>query len=218
MNITQILLGSTAAMLLAALILSYGAMRNGEAGDSRRQSAVELMQENARLQAEIDRLRSGQPIAAPIQPMEKPDSVSKEELRTLKERNQLLAEQNAELERKRKQAEEETLAMNEHKAQQNDKEARRGRLISQAMLMAQVKETAQQEGIYVIVIDVKQPQSVQLNTKLAIRRGRGIIGRLVVSHRDDETGVYFADPIPGSFPGGKVDVQVGDELIIPPFL
>ena len=60
MNITQILLGSTAAMLLAALILSYGAMKGGEAEDGRKLSATELLQENVRLQAEVTRLRTGQ--------------------------------------------------------------------------------------------------------------------------------------------------------------
>ena len=57
MNITQILLGATAAMLLAALGLSYMSMRDGEAGDSRKQKAVELLQENASYEAELKRLR-----------------------------------------------------------------------------------------------------------------------------------------------------------------
>ena len=66
MNITQILLGSTAAMLLAALILSYGAMKGGEAEDGRKHSATELLQENVRLQAEVTRLRTGQPAPSAV--------------------------------------------------------------------------------------------------------------------------------------------------------
>ena len=54
MNITQILLGSTAAMLLVALVLSYTAMKNGEKEDSRVHEAKALTEANARLQAEID--------------------------------------------------------------------------------------------------------------------------------------------------------------------
>jgi hypothetical protein len=53
-----------------------------------------------------------------------------------------------------------------------------------------------------------------MNTELAIRRGTGIIGRIIVSNIAD--GATFADPLPGTFPGGSVDVKVGDELIIPP--
>ncbi|HCL97761.1 MAG TPA: hypothetical protein DHW77_08360, partial [Verrucomicrobiales bacterium] len=64
MNITQILLGSTAVMLLVALVLSFTAMKNGEAEDGREHTAVSLMSENARLQAEIERLRAGDAIAA----------------------------------------------------------------------------------------------------------------------------------------------------------
>ena len=93
MNVTQILLGSTAAMLLAALILSYGAMRGGEAADGRKHSASELMQENARLQSEIDRLRRGQPIAGAIPQIESPESISETKLREIEEQNALLQEQ-----------------------------------------------------------------------------------------------------------------------------
>ncbi|MBT8037149.1 MAG: OmpH family outer membrane protein [Verrucomicrobiae bacterium] len=214
MNITQILLGSTAAMLLVALILSYSAMKGGEAEDGRKHTAVELMQENARLQAEIDRLRRGLPVAGSVNEIDPPESMSQSKLKEIEEQNALLREQLAEADKKRKQAEAETLAMNERQSGKLNKEQRRARLISQAMLMAQVKEVAEQEGIYVIVLDVKVPQAVRMNTELAVRRGTGIVGRLTVSNIDQEN--VFADPLPGTFPSGKIDVKVGDELIIPP--
>lgn len=215
MNITQILLGSTAALLLAALILSYGAMRGGEAEDGRKHTATELMQENARLQAEITRLRSGQPIAGAVPQVEVPDAMSKEKLSEIEERNKLLQEQFELEKKKREQAEAETLAMTERQSGKLNKEARRAKNISMAMLMAQVKEVADEQGIYVIVLDVKMPQSVRMGTELAVRRGTGIIGRLKVSNIAD--GNVFADPLPGTFPGGSIDVKVGDELIIPPY-
>lgn len=214
MNITQILLGSTAAMLLAALILSYGAMKGGEAEDGRKHSATELMQENVRLQSEIDRLRQGLPVASAVTQVELPESVSKSKLREIEGQNELLRQQLAEAEKKKQQAEAETLAMNQRQSGKLNKEERRARLIAQAMLMAQVKEVAEQEGIYVIVLDVKVPQAVRMNTELAVRRGTGIIGRLTVSNIAE--GNVFADPLPGTFPSGQVDVKVGDELIIPP--
>lgn len=214
MNITQILLGSTAALLLAALILSYGAMKGGEAEDGRKHSATELMQENARLQAEITRLRSGQPIPSGIPKVDAPEAMSADKLHEIEEKNKLLQEQLAAEEKKRQQAEAETMAMTERQSGRLNKEERRAKLISQAMLMAQVKEVADQDGIYVIVLDVKIPQSVRMGTELAVRRGTGIIGRLSVSNIAD--GNVFADPLPGTFPSGKIDVKVGDELIIPP--
>ena len=214
MNITQILLGATAAMLLAALGLSYMSMRDGENGDSRKQQAVELLQENASYEAELKRLKSGQPLTSPAAPITAPVTISAEKLQELEIKNQLLRDQVLRSEKKANQAEEETLAMNERHVQKHDKAARRARLIGQAMIMAQVKEIAEQEGIFVIVIDVKMPQSVRMNTELAIRRGTGIIGRVIVSNINE--GAVFADPLPGTFPGGSVDIQVGDELIIPP--
>ena len=74
--------------------------------------------------------------------------------------------------------------MTEREAGKQNKEQRRAKLISMATLMAQVSEVAQDQGIYVIVLDVKLPNHVREGTELAIRRGTGIIGRLVVSRID----------------------------------
>lgn len=217
MNITQILLGSTAAMLAVALILSYTAMKNGEAEDSREHSAAELMEENQRLQAEIERLRSGRPIAAPAPGVEKPEGTSEKELEAIKEKNRLLAEQLEAAKKQEELAKQEAAAITERQSGKHDKEARRARLIQQAMLMAQVKEVAKDEksgAVQLVVIDVKMHGQVRIGTELAIRRGTGIVGRLTVSSEAD--GSFFADPLPGTFPGGTVDVKTGDELIIPP--
>lgn len=214
MNITQILLGSTAAILLAALILSYGSMKSDEAEDGRRHTAAELMQENARLQAEITRLRSGQPLPAAVPEIEKPDTMSREQLSEIEERNRLLQEELDAEKKKREQAEAETLAMTERQAGRLNREERRAKMIGQAMLMAQVKEVVDQDGIFIVLIDVKMREQVRMGTQLAIRRGTGVVGRLSVS-QIDEGGNYFADPLPGTFPGGSVDVKVGDELIVP---
>jgi hypothetical protein len=216
MNITQILLGSTAAMLVVALILSYSAMKNGEAEDGRKHNAIALMEENARLQAEIERLRSGQPIAAPITAVEKPDGISEPELEAIKKKNRDLAAKLEEAKKQEELAKKEAAVLTERQSGMHSKEARRARLIQQAMLMAQVKEVAKdaESGIHVIVLDVKMHEQVRVGTELAIRRGTGIIGRLSVSSETD--GNVFADPLPGTFPGGDIDIKTGDELIKPP--
>ena len=215
MNITHILLGSTAAMLIAALILSYSAMKGGEAEDDRRTSAKALMEENFRLQAEISRMRTNQASGGSPQAASPPQNMSVEKLGELEEQNILLREQVAAEKKKREQAEAETEVMTEREAGKQNKEQRRAKLISIATLMAQVSEVAQDQGIYVIVLDVKLANQVREGTELAIRRGTGIIGRLVVSRIDIDDN-FFADPLPGSFPGGKIDVKIGDELIVPP--
>ncbi|MDG0995041.1 MAG: hypothetical protein P8O22_09940 [Akkermansiaceae bacterium] len=216
MNVTQVLLGSTAVMLLVALVLSFTAMKNGEAEDGREHTAVSLMSENARLQAEIERLRAGDAIAAPVTKVDKPDGMSQSELEVIMEKNRILASQLEAAKKKQTLAEQEAAAITERQSKRHDKEARRARLISQAMLMAQVKEVAKDDdaGIHVIVLDVKIPEQVRIGTELAVRRGTGIIGRLSVSSMTD--GNVFADPLPGTFPGGTIDIKTGDELIKPP--
>ena len=139
-----------------------------------------------------------------------------EKLGELEEQNRLLQQQVLAEKKKREQAEAETEVMTEREAGKQNKEQRRAKLISVATLMAQVSEVAQDQGIYVIVLDVKVPNQVREGTELAIRRGTGIIGRLVVSRIDIDDNFFCRLPLPGSFPGGEIDVNIGDELIVPP--
>ena len=210
MNITQFLLGSTAVMLLVAIVLSYGEMKSGEKQHGLQQSASELMQDNVRLQAEIDRLRSG--LVAPKQEIEVPNAMTDSKLAEIEQQNELLRQQLAAEEEMRKKNE--AMALANMQPVRTAKEERRARHISIATLMAEVIETAQQGEISIILIDVKMPTQVQVNTELAIRRGDEITGRLVVSNISE--GNVFADAIQGSFPAGAIDVQVGDELILEP--
>ncbi len=218
MNVTQILLGSTAALLLVAIVLSYTDMQNGVAANGRAQSAAELMKENAQLQAEILQLKSGN--VTPIPPTPAPpkeelatSSISENELAQFREQNDLLKQQLEVEQNKREQAEADASALTERNHGKINQDERRAKLISIASLMAQVTEIAEEGDITVIVLDVIIPQAVQLGTELAIRRGNGIAGKLSVTNIAD--GTVFADPILGSFPGGEVDVKIGDELIIP---
>ena len=88
--------------------------------------------------------------------VETPDSMSAAKLSEIEEQNKLLQDQVAAEQKKREQAEAETLAMTERQSGRLNKEERRAKMIAQAMLMAQVKEVAEQEGIYFIVLDVKR--------------------------------------------------------------
>ncbi|MGB2401838.1 MAG: hypothetical protein ACPIA7_00360 [Akkermansiaceae bacterium] len=215
MNITHILLGSTAAILIAALILSYGSMKSGEEESYLHTNAKVLMDENARLQAEISRLQSGQTYQGSPQTLTPPQNVTTQRMAELEEQKRLLLEQLDAERKKRELAEAEAEVITEREAGKLNKEQRRAKMISIATVMAQVSEVAQDQGIFVVVLDVKVANQVREGRELAIRRGTGIIGRLVVS-RIDIDGNYFADPLPGSFPGGSIDVKTGDELIVPP--
>lgn len=215
MNITHILLGSTAAILIAALILSYSAMKGGEEEVYRHTNAKVLMDENARLQAEISRLQSRQVYQGSPQTINPPQNISSQRLVELEEQKRLLQDQLEAERKKRELAEAEAEVMTEREAGKLNKEQRRAKMISIATIMAQVSEVAEEQGIFIVVLDVKVPNQVREGRELAIRRGTGIIGRLVVS-RIDIDGNYFADPLPGSFPGGSIDVKIGDELIVPP--
>jgi hypothetical protein len=215
MNITHILLGSTAAILIAALILSYNSMKSGEDEAYRFTNAKVLMNENARLQAEISRLQAGQVYQGSPQTVTPPQNITTQRMAELEEQKRLLLEQLEAERKKRELAEAEAEVITERETGKLNKEQRRAKMISIATVMAQVSEVAQDQGIFVVVLDVKVPNQVREGRELAIRRGTGIIGRLVVS-RIDIDGNYFADPLPGSFPGGFIDVKVGDELIVPP--
>lgn len=221
MNITQIILGSTAVMLLVAIVLSYSEMKTGEEQHGLKQSATQIMQDSARMQAELDRLRRG--VVTSEVALEIPAQMTEGKLSEMEQQNELLRQQLASEEAMRKQAEEvavdaavaaEIAALPPEDPSQAKKDKRRARHITIATLMAQVIEVATEGDISVIVIDVKMPDQVHMGTKLAIRRGSEIIGSLAVSNIVE--GNVFADPIQSSFVGGNIDVQVGDELILEP--
>jgi len=89
---------------------------------------------------------------------------------------------------------------------------RRVKLITSALIMAQVEQFHPSDGF--ATIHVINYENVQSGVTLAIRRNTGIIGQLTVSTVEGEKAI--ADVLAYSFIGGEVDVQPGDELIIPP--
>lgn len=88
----------------------------------------------------------------------------------------------------------------------------RANLVVTALVMARISEFSAEANIAGITIE--QIGNVSQGDILGIRRNSGIIGRVVVGTIDRNRGV--ADPIPGSFMNGEIDIQIGDELILPP--
>jgi hypothetical protein len=160
----------------------------------------------------------------PILNTEGPDSLPADEAELIADLEQELAEKEREaellktnVERAEKKAEtyknEAGIAW-QSKIEAHDKDRARGETIRKAMLMARVKQYSEESGF--AVIDIMIPERVEEGTTLAIRRQTGIYGQVKVSQLY-EAGQAVADPIPSTFYGEQgIDIQPGDELIIPP--
>ncbi|RYE37681.1 MAG: hypothetical protein EOP21_13575 [Hyphomicrobiales bacterium] len=93
-----------------------------------------------------------------------------------------------------------------------DKEARRARLISQALVIAKVKEWVENPEIGgFATLDIVMPENVQPGTVLCLRRNTGILGRLRVDDVSIEGAI--ANPV-SAFT--ETRPQAGDELILDP--
>lgn len=92
----------------------------------------------------------------------------------------------------------------------------RAETIKNAMLLARVTQWHDGEQDNFAVIEVLQPDAVQVGSVLAIRRQTGIYGQVKVVHIYPG-GQATADPVVNTFLGKEgVNVQPGDELILPP--
>jgi hypothetical protein len=93
-----------------------------------------------------------------------------------------------------------------------DKEARRARLISQALVIAKVKEWVESpEAGTFATLDIVMPENVQPGTVLCLRRNTGILGRLRIDDVNIEGAI--ANPV-SAFT--ETRPQAGDELILDP--
>ncbi len=230
MDTMKILLGATVALLLAAVVLSWQQMRERSAhpapDDLARveQQIAELRLEQQRLEAERElqalRAQPAPAAAADTEPAAAgsgADKISELEERLRDAEQQLAAksDETAKLERDKEVAENEAGLIAQVDLERRDKELRRARQISQALLIATVVEYVENPDVgSFAVIEIQRPENVQSGTVLDLRRNTGILGKLRVG---DITGSEaIANPIPESFQGASVQIQPGDELIIPP--
>ncbi|MBC8126501.1 MAG: hypothetical protein H8M99_05075 [Gloeobacteraceae cyanobacterium ES-bin-144] len=216
----KLLLGATVALLLGALAVSWQGMNNGMKNtspdelDRLKKQIAELRLEQDKIQFEKQRLQlQSAPAPAPT-PLSNAAEI--EAVKAQLEANKTalaqieLEKENAKRDAKLTQAEEGLLAQQD--LEKADNELKRARLISQALLIARVKEyveDAQLGGF--ATLDVLMPDQVQAGTILAIRRKTGILGQMKIS--DISSDGAIANPLPGP---GPFQPQVGDELILPP--
>ncbi len=86
-------------------------------------------------------------------------------------------------------------------------------IIKHAPLLATVREYNSSNQI--LAINLMPNSNVAAGQILGIRKRNGILGRIKVARVENEQ-LAFADPVPGSFFGGNIDINVGDELILVP--
>lgn len=91
---------------------------------------------------------------------------------------------------------------------------RRASLIKSALVMASISKY--DTNAKIAEIKIHNVGNVNTGDILGIRRNSGIIGRVSVSTVEREQGI--ADPIPASFMSESIDINPGDELILPPDL
>ena len=223
MNMMSVLLGATGLLLVAALILSFGSM-NRDVKDEPSQEEISALRSEVEVlraaEGELRLLRHqkssstailSNPGAAAIVETNRQAALAAENA-ILKD--ELVAAKNEAAE----QADQTQLYKDEvevamqHQVEVSDKSQRQARIIKEALLIATVTEWSSGDGF--AVLNVNRHESSQEGTVLAIRRNTGIIGQLKISSLYNDGAV--ADPIPGTFLGGSLDIKPGDELIIPP--
>lgn len=212
MSFVHIVLAGVASLLLGALVFSYATMRQTEKEEGYAKIATEYTKENLYLESELSRLRHGGAFT-PTASYNK-NAITKEELQAIEQRNTELKKQLAKEEALRSEAEQKAQRAQDIASGKLDRQAREQRLISQALVVATATEVASEDGIYVIVLNVKEPQAVRIGTELALRRHGEIIGKVQVSNTSGDT--YFADPLSETFAQKKVDVVSGDTFILSP--
>ena len=218
MDTTKLLLGTTIALLLAAVAMSWNGMQQGVKNTP--------ADETERLRKQVDALRddlnraalekqllqgAAASVAPPVANRDELE-LTKQRLKDSEEQRLALAEDKAKAERNAKVSDSENMELIRGELEKKNSLARENRLIAQALLVAKVKECVQdaQTGTF-ITLDVILPDQVQQNTILDIRRNTGILGKLKI------TSIMGTEAIANMLPGfGTITPVAGDELILPP--
>jgi hypothetical protein len=221
MDTMKLLLGTTIALLLAALVMSWNGMQQGVKNTpadeyERLRKQIDALREDQNRLALEKQLQQGNASLAsqPQAPAATKDELeaTKQQLKESEAMRLAMAEEKAKAERNAKVSDNENLLLTQRDLEKKNSLARETRLISQALLVGKVKEFREdaQYGSFV-TLEIIMPEQVQQNTVLAIRRNTGILGQLKIT--SVEGGEAIASTLPGF---GTVPPMPGDELILPP--
>lgn len=223
MDTMKLLLGATIALLFTALVLSWTNTRRQVADTpadelqrlSQQIAELRLEQERIQLEREARDMRGQQPVGGgnSYQPADSGPGVEamKAELAAKEAALRALEEEKARAERDAEVYKEEAGLVGQRELERGDNELRRARMIRDALLVARIKEFADDEFGGFCAIELLMPENLQTGMTLAIRRNTGILGHIRITTIEGNEAI--ATPIPGF---GPVDPQPGDELIIPP--
>jgi len=219
MDTLKILLGATVALLLGALGVSlYNQKAPSRDSESLQTAEVlrklkELELEQDRLQIERQRLALQQAAAqAPPVAIPAPAPTPAADVAAMQEQIALLQAEKDKAERDAETADREAAFVGGKVLENRDKEARRARLISQALVIAKVKEWVESpEAGTFATLDIVMPENVQPGTVLCLRRQTGILGRLRIDDVNIEGAI--ANPVTAFT---ETRPQAGDELILDP--
>lgn len=226
MDTLKILLCATIALLLGALAVSYKNNNAPAAPTAEKVELAEMKRQLAEIQLEQDRLQfererrtlgdleSELRTPAPVAPAA-PSAAESAQLEAMKAEIALLQEEKDKATRDADTSDKEAAFVTGKVTESRDKEARRARVIKDALVMARVREWVEDKelGSGFATIDIVMPENVTPDTVLCVRRNTGILGRLKVGEVTIEGAI--ATPV-GSF--NNVNPEPGDELIMePPF-
>ena len=206
----KIIIIATFSLLVAGLIISFNSMKDKEISDP---NELEI----SRLEKRIAQLESAQSQPAHTElgftealakPTELEDAARAQSIQAELERTRAemakLKNDNAEKEA--------IIAENEQSLSAPVMKNGRANLVVTALTMARISEYNSEAQM--AEIQIEHIGNVNTGDVLGIRRNSGIIGRVTVGTIDRDRGVV--DPIPGSFMNGDINIQIGDELILPP--
>jgi hypothetical protein len=219
MDTIKMLLAATTALLLGALAWNWQ-QQNTAAKDAPKAELArvklqlaEIAREEQNLAAE-KRLRDIGMIDSPDTSKASPSEVEEKEaqLRAIEEQNKRLQEELSLKEKEKELAEKEGGLIAQRDLEKSDKELRRARQISEALLMAKVTEYVEDPATgSFVTIQLLMPDNVSVDTILSVRRKSGIAGNIKI--REIVGGDAIADVLPGI---GPFAPEAGDELILAP--
>ncbi|MGJ8696546.1 MAG: hypothetical protein ACSHYF_09525 [Verrucomicrobiaceae bacterium] len=228
MNTTNLLLATTSLLVVVAFALSFGTFSKKSNTDDAAQLKKELRMELAQFRAERAEAEARRQMAyyAPTSPALTSNpvtpSVAAETPATTEISDDVAAqiaavqEQLAEKDEALKKAEEkvefhkeEAGMMMEEKTREAQRQARLENRVRMALKMGTVGEVNTEFGF--LTFRPENDMNFNPGSELGIRRGSGILGRVVVSRQQGTE--YVADIKPNAYAGGLPPVNAGDELI-----
>lgn len=222
MDTLKILLGATVALLLGALGVSL-IQQKPAAESAGAAEKEEVLRKVEALRLELNRLQTEKsrqalqeaaariPDVAPL-PVA-PTPIPSAELEAMQAEIARLQAEKEKAERDAQTADREAAYVGGRVLENRDQEARRARMITDAMLIGRISEWQETELGNFAIVEVVMRENVQQGTILCVRRNSGILGKL----RIDEVSIEgtIASPVT-AFSG--IRPQSGDELILePPF-